>query len=197
MSRVRAATIWTVVAIVGVVPIIVAATSPLLEWRNSVYIAAGFGGVIALSFMFLQPMLAAGLLPGVSLARGRRVHRWVGSALVVSVLVHVIGLWITSPPDVVDALLFVSATPFSIWGVMAMWSVFISACLVLFRYRLHLSVRTWRLSHQCLAVVTVGGSVVHAMMIEGTMGMLSKSVLCALVVVVTGSVLLMQYKTKR
>ena len=90
----------------------------------------------------------------------------------------------------VDALLFVSATPFSIWGVIAMWSVLITAFLVFFRRKLGLSVRKWRLSHRCLATVTVIGSVVHVLMIDGAMEMLSKVVLCACIVVATGLALL-------
>lgn len=177
-------------ALVLILPVIAAATSPLLAWRNSVYIVAGFGGVIALCLMLLQPMLACGILPGLSPKSRRRLHRWVGAALVLSLLIHLIGLWITSPPDVVDALLFVSATPFSIWGVIAMWSVLVTAFLVMSRRRLRIPVRQWRLSHRCLATVTVVGSVVHALMIDGSMEMFSKVVLCACIVVATGYALL-------
>lgn len=183
MSRLRIAFYWTAFAIAVAVPIGAAVTSPLLQWRDPVYIVAGFAGVIAMVLMLFQPMLAAGYLPGFSGPLGWRVHRRVGCVLVVLVTIHVAGLWITSPPDVIDALLFVSPTPFSIWGVIAMWGVFATACLVTFRRRLQLRPRTWRLSHRTLAAVIVVGSVVHAMMIEGTMETLSKSALCALVVI--------------
>ena len=33
--------------------------------------------------------------------------------MAVAVVIHVAGLWITSPPDMIDALLFTSPTPFS------------------------------------------------------------------------------------
>lgn len=197
MSWVRTVSIWSVVVIVCVAPIIVAMNSPLLEWRNVIYITASFGGVIALALMVLQPLLAVGFLPGVSLLRGRRVHRWVGVMLVLSLVVHVVGLWITSPPDVIDALLFVSATPFSLWGVIAMWGVFISATLVLFRRKLTLAARNWLLLHRCLALVIVVGSVVHAMMIEGTMGLVSKVLLCAVVVAGTGFALVKKWRRGR
>lgn len=189
MSRLRIVLFWSVLVIAVTVAIGAAATSPLLAWRDPVYIAAGFAGVIAMALLLFQPMLAAGYLPGLPAARGRRVHRWIGTALVLSVVIHVAGLWITSPPDVIDALLFVSPTPFSIWGVIGMWGVFATACLAAFRRRLHLRPRTWRLSHRSLAAVIVTGSVIHAMMIEGTMEKLSKSVLCVLVLVVTVKVL--------
>ena len=89
----------------------------------------------------------------------------------------------------IAALLFVSPTPFSIWGVIAMWGLFATTILVVFRRRLPLRPRTWRLSHRTLAAVIVLGSVVHAMMIEGTMEILSKSVLCVLAVIATAMVL--------
>ena len=71
-----------------------------------------------------------------------------GSAavLVVAVVIHVAALWITSPPDVVDALLFASPTPFSAWGVIAMWAVFAAALLAALRRRLRLRPRTWRIA---------------------------------------------------
>lgn len=189
MSRFRIAFFWTALAIAVAVPIGAAATSPLLAWRDPVYIVAGLAGVIAMTLLLFQPMLAAGYLPGLSTPRGRRIHRRVGIALVLSVVIHVAGLWITSPPDVIDALLFASPTPFSIWGVIAMWGVFATACLAAFRHRLRLRARTWRLSHRTLAAVIVVGSAVHAMLIEGTMEILSKSALCALVLVATLMVL--------
>ena len=188
MSRIRFVSGYVALALVIVVPIGFAATSPLLEWRDPIYIIAGFAGVIAVSLMLLQPMLAAGFLPGLSKRRERHIHRWVGTALVCLVVVHVVGLWITSPPDVIDALLFNSPTPFSNWGVIAMWAVFASACVALFRRKF--SIRVWRLSHKSLAGVIVTGTVVHAMKVEGTMEILSKSALCMLLVVATGLALL-------
>src|SRR4029453_2042153 len=123
--------------------------------------------IIALGLMLVQPMLIGGYLPGPSAYRGRRAHRWIGGALVIAVVIHVGGLWIASPLDVIDALLFASPTPFSAWGVIAMWAIFATALLAALRLRLR--PRTWRIAHTCLAVVIVVGTVVHAMLIEGTM----------------------------
>lgn len=161
-------------------PIAVAATSPLLAWRDPVYIAAGFAGVVAMGLVLLQPLLAGGYLPGLPGRRGRRVHKWIGGALVTAVVAHVGGLWLTSPPDVIDALLFVSPTPFSAWGVVAMWALFTAALLAALRWRLRIPPRFWRLGHTTLATVVVLGSVIHAMLIEGTMGTISKAALCLL-----------------
>ncbi len=119
----------------------------------------------------------------------RRLHRWVGLSLVTAILIHVGGLWITSPPDVIDALLFVSPTPFSAWGVTAMWAAFAAVLLGLFRQRLNVRFRIWRLGHTGLAAVTILGSVVHAMLIEGTMEIMTKTALCALVLLASARTL--------
>jgi predicted ferric reductase len=173
--------IWVALAAAIGVPIAFAAASDLLAWRDPVYILAGFAGIIALALVLIQPLLIAGYLPGLSAWRGRRAHYWIGGALVVAVLVHVGGLWITSPPDMIDALLYASPTPFSPWGVTAMWAIFAVALLAALRRRLGLRPRTWRIAHMCLAVIIVAGSVVHAMLVEGTMETMSKAALCALV----------------
>ena len=183
MGFVRSTALWLALACAVVVPITVAAMSPLLAWRDPVYIVAGFAGIAALCLLLFQPLLAAGLLPGISALRARLIHRWVGGCLTFAVVAHVACLWLTSPPDVVDALLLRSPTPFSIWGVIALWSVFGAACLVLFRKRSRLRPSVWRMIHRGLAVISVLGSVIHALKIEGTMGEVSKYALCALVVV--------------
>lgn len=185
MMSARAVLLWAALIAAMVLPIIVALLSPLLAWREPVYIAAGFAGVLGLALMLIQPLLTGGYLPGLAAYRGRRVHRWVGGGLVATVVVHVGGLWITSPPDVVDALLLRSPTPFSVYGVIAMWAVFIVAVVAMLRRRLGLGVRTWRVGHTILAVVIVAGTVAHAMLIEGTMEIISKIALCALVVLAT------------
>ena len=183
MARIRPILIWVAVVAAIAVPLGVAATSPLLEWRDAIYIAACLAGVVALALVFVQPLLAVGYLPGLDGRRGRRAHLWVGVGLVVALVLHVAGLWITSPPDIIDALLFRSPTPFSAWGVVAMWALFATALLAAVRKRMQPG--RWRLGHTALAVVVVAGSAVHAMLIEGTMGFWSKAALCALALVAT------------
>jgi predicted ferric reductase len=185
MGLARATLIWVALAAAVCVPIAAAATSPLLAWRGPVYILAGFAGIIALGLVLVQPVLIGGYLPGLSAYRGRRVHHWIGGALVVAMVIHVGGLWITSPPDMIDALLFVSPTPFSPFGVIAMWAIFAVAILFSFRRRLGLRPRTWRIAHMPLAVVIVIGSVVHCILIEGAMETMTKLALCALVLAAT------------
>jgi predicted ferric reductase len=183
MRLARVALIWTALAAAIGVPIAAAAASPLLAWRGPVYILAGFAGIIGLGLMLVQPVLIAGYLPGLSARLGRRAHHWIGGALVVAVVIHVGGLWITSPPDMIDALLFASPTPFSPFGVIAMWAIFAVALLAAFRRRLR--PRTWRIAHRLLAIVIVVGSVVHGLLIEGAMETVSKAALCALVLAAT------------
>jgi predicted ferric reductase len=185
----RATLIWDALAAAVGVPIAAAALSPQLEWRGPVYILAGFAGIIALGLVLVQPLLIGGYLPGLAAYRGRRAHHWIGGALVVAIVVHVAGLWITSPPDMIDALLLTSPTPFSPFGVIAMWAIFAVALLALLRRRLRLRPRTWRLSHMVLAVVIVVGSVLHAVLIEGSMETMTKVALCVLVLAATVKVM--------
>ncbi|MEL7183833.1 MAG: ferric reductase-like transmembrane domain-containing protein, partial [Pseudomonadota bacterium] len=178
----RDALTWCVFGLAISVPLAIAATSPLLAWRDGVYVLAGFAGVVALALLLAQPLLVGGHLAGLSARLGRRTHAWVGAALLASAVVHVGGLWVTSPPDVVDALLFASPTPFSAWGVIAMWAVFAAAALAVLRRRMRIPPRLWRLAHSALAVTIVAGTVIHALLIEGTMGFWSKTFLCVLTV---------------
>jgi predicted ferric reductase len=177
----RAILIWAALALAIGVPIAAAAASEQLAWRGPVYILAGFAGIIALGLVLVQPLLIGGYLPGLSAYRGRRAHHWIGGALAVAVVIHVAGLWFTSPPDMIDALTYASQTPFSPFGVTAMWAIFIVALLAALRRRLGLRLRTWRIVHIPLAIVIVAGSVVHCLLIEGTMETISKAALCAAV----------------
>lgn len=184
MVRLRAAAIWGALALIIGAPLAVAATSPLLAWREPIYIAGGLAGVVALALLLVQPLLIRGTLHGLSRARGRWLHLVAGMSLVGAIVVHVGGLWITSPPDVIDALMFRSPTPFAVWGVLAMWAAFSAAALAALRRPLRLSPRFWRIAHSGLVSVVVAGSVVHALLIEGTMGTASKVILCAVTAIV-------------
>lgn len=177
--------IWAALAVAIGVPIAFAATSEQLAWRRPVYILAGFAGIIALGLVLVQPLLIGGYLPGLSAYRGRRAHHWIGGTLAIAVVIHVAGLWITSPPDMIDALTFSSPTPFSPFGVIAMWAIFAVALLAALRRRLGLRLRPWRIAHIPLAIVIVACSVAHCLLIEGTMETISKAVLCAAVLAAT------------
>lgn len=181
----RSAIIWALVTTSVIVPLLLAANSPLLQWRDPVYKVAGFCGVLTLALLLLQPLLACNQLPGINNIHSKRLHRIIGTTLVVTITIHITGLWITSPPDVVDALLFRSATPFSIWGVAAMWGVILTSVLVVLRKRTSIPPRIWKFAHKALATIIVTGTVVHAVLIDGTMETISKVVLCILLLSAT------------
>ena len=187
MKGTKAGLIWGLLVVAIGVPMAAAAASEQLAWRGPVYIIAGFAGIAALALVLVQPLLIGGYLPGLEAYRGRRAHRLIGGALVAVLQIHVGGLWITSPPDMIDALTFTSPTPFSPFGVVAMWAIFAVALLALIRRRLGL--RTWRIAHMSLASVIVAGSVVHAVLIEGTMETMTKAALCVLVVAAAAKVM--------
>ena len=173
---VRACLIWGGVALVATLPLIAAGFSHLLQWRQPVYILAGFAGIAAFALLWVQPLLMLRALPGLAPAAARWAHRWMGAAVLSLIVLHVAGLWVTSPPDVVDALLLRSPTPFSLWGVIAMGAVFATAGLALLRRRM--GPRRWRRIHGALAAVIVGGTIAHALLIDGTMEPLTKAALC-------------------
>lgn len=176
MGAARAALIWAAVLCTIGAPILAAAVSPLLQWREPAYVAAGLAGVIGLGLMLVQPLLIGGHLPRLSLLRARLLHRWIGSALLVAIGVHVGGLWLTSPPDVVDALTFTSPTLFTPFGVIAMWAVLLAGGLAL--RRKSMALRVWRMGHSALVCVAVVATVVHTLLIDGTMEQITKIVIC-------------------
>lgn len=180
MTRLRPVLFWCALAAAILAPLIAAMTSPQLAWRDPVHIAAGLAGVVAMAALLVQPLLGAGLLPGLAPPRARRLHRWLGGGVLLALILHIAGLWITSPPDVIDILLLRAPTAFSVWGVIAMWATFATAALAL--RRRHLSPRIWRCIHAALAAVIVAGSVLHAMLIEGAMELVTKTLLCILVI---------------
>jgi len=138
--------IWVIVLPAVLVPLLIAAQSPFLEFRQPVYIIAGLAGIVGLALLLIQPLLIQGALPGF------------------------------------DVLLFRSPTPFSIWGGVAMWGVFATILYAALRKPFRLRPERWRQVHLGLAAVIAVGTVVHAVLIEGTMGQVSKGVLCALVI---------------
>ena len=189
-SKQRSVLFWAGLAVVLGIPIFAAITSPLLQWRQPIYIVAGFAGVLALCLLLVQPLAIGRYLPNGDPLRSRAIHRLIGMLLLALVVVHVGGLWITSPPDVIDALLFRSPTPFSLWGVIAMWCVFATALLALLRQRFRIKHKTWQRLHTGLALVIIAGTVAHALLIEGTMETWSKAALAVLAIIATLKVII-------
>jgi hypothetical protein len=106
------------------------------------------------------------------------------------VVIHVAGLWMTSPPDVIDALLFSSPTPFSAWGVIAMWAIFAAALLASVRRGCACAHRSGAAPHRACGGDRRGQRGTHALLIEGTMEILSKIALSALVIAATAKVVI-------
>lgn len=183
--RISAILIWAGLSLLMAVPVLIAGTSPFLAYRNPAYIIGGFAGIICLSLLLIQPLLAANYLPGLHLARARKWHHWVGIAIILCVAGHIGGLYLTSPPDTLDALLLVAATPFSVYGVVAMWGILLTAILVLLRRKLGIGYAPWRMIHNALALVVVIATVIHAVQIEGAMGTISKWTLSIAVLLMT------------
>ena len=177
-------------------PALIATTSPFLAYRKATHIVAGFAGIVCLSFFLIQPLLAVGCLPGLHRSQQRKWHRRIGAAIVICVLLHVGFLFVTSPVDATDALLFAAPTPFSVYGVVAMWGVVLTAFLVMLRGRLGVTYPTWRLIHNGLALVVVVATVIHALEIEGAMEAISKWALCAVVLLTAGITILDQFAIK-
>ncbi|MBT0956863.1 ferric reductase-like transmembrane domain-containing protein [Alphaproteobacteria bacterium KMM 3653] len=163
-----------------VIPIVLAAASPLQSYRSPPYIIGGLAGVTALSLLALQPLLAANGLAILRAAQARRWHRRAGRALLLLIALHVLGLYIASPADALDALLLRSPTPFSVYGVAALCGAALIGLMAAMRRRL--PPRLWQLAHLALAAGVTIATVVHALMIEGTMEQASKWMLCALAV---------------
>lgn len=189
-SRLPALLGWGGAAAVMAAPVAIAAFSPYLASRDLAYIVGGFAGIVGLSLLFLQPLLPAGYLPGLQGPAGRRWHRWLGTAAVLAVALHVGGLYLASPQDTMDALLLVSPTPFSVYGVTAMWGLAATAVLVLLRRQLSLRYALWRLVHNVVGAIVVVATIVHALQIDGAMEPVSKWMLCLAVLVSTSVVLL-------
>ena len=69
-----------------------------------------------------------------------------------------------------------------LFGVVAMWGVFLTAFWAVVKRWLRLRYPVWQRLHTGLAVIVVVSTVVHAVQITGLMELMSKGVLCALAV---------------
>lgn len=165
-------------------PILLATASPYLSSRGAAYLIGGFAGIAALALLVIQPLLAAGDIPGLAPATSRRRHIQVGTLLALCVAGHIGGLYLTSPEDTLDALTLVSPTPFSVYGVLATAGVI--ATLLLLTLRRRLRAVLWANLHTALAVLIVTATVIHAVQIEGAMEPVSKYALCAAALLATG-----------
>lgn len=189
--------VWASLTVLVIASVIIAALSPLQASRNTAYIIASLAGIVALGILALQPLLARGHAPEVHAGRQRRWHRVLGGGLVLAVVLHVGGLYLTSAPDTLDALLLVSPTPFSIYGVTAMWAIALTALLASVRRKLGMPPKLWRGLHTILGITIVVATVIHAVQIEGAMGWWSKIGLSGAALVAFGWVLWVRHRRGR
>ncbi|KPH81976.1 ferric reductase-like transmembrane domain-containing protein [Bosea vaviloviae] len=176
---------WILVAAIACVPVLAAAASPLQRGRELLWIIGGMAGVLALSLLFLQPLLMAATPPLMQVRAGVTWHRRGGIAIVAMVAVHIGALYLYSPEDITDALLLVAPTPFSLYGVISLWCLVLTAALAATRRVLKIGYRPWRILHSVLAVAVVGASAIHAIQIEGAMEEYSKLAICIAALLVT------------
>lgn len=177
--------LWLVVAVLAAGPFFAAVASPLLKGRDAIWVMGGLAGVAALGLLLVQPMLAVGVRAG-TLPRAARIwHRWTGIAIAGLTVLHVAALYAYSPDDILDVLLFVSPTPFSVYGMIGLCGVVLTILVVALRRPLGLKPAHWRVVHSALAVVIVLAGAVHAFMIDGAMEPMSKLALCLAAVTAT------------
>ncbi|MGO4665442.1 ferric reductase-like transmembrane domain-containing protein [Bosea sp. 2RAB26] len=169
---------WFLVAAIAAAPVIAAGLSPLLGGRELLWLTGGMAGVVALSLLFVQPLLMAAAPPLLAARDGIRWHRLCGIAIVAAVALHVGALYAYSPEDVTDTLLLVAPTPFSVYGVISLWCLVLTAVLAATRRAMRLDFRLWRILHSILAVSVVGAGAIHAILIEGAMEEYSKLAIC-------------------
>ncbi len=172
--------IWIPVGVVIGLPVLLAAFSPYLAFRSTTYIVAGFSGILCLSLFVLQPLLPLNTL-NIHPVRARWLHRVIGLSVVALTLIHVGGLYLTSPPDVIDALLLRAPTLFSVFGVFALWGVILTLAITIFRIR----TQTWRIIHQTISSLVIIATAIHALQIEGAMEPVTKWVVCVAAVFAT------------
>ena len=158
------------------VPVVLAMFSPYLAFRPAIYIIAGFAGILTLPLLAIQPILPTRMVD-LNPIRARRLHRIIGPVLILLTLVHIGALYLTSPTDAVDALLLRAPTLFSVFGVIALWALFITASLAMFRKSL--PKRLWNSLHLLFNVALSLSIVVHALQIEGAMEPVSKWIICS------------------
>jgi predicted ferric reductase len=186
-DRLKRIALWTILALVAITPIVLAALSPLQRGREFLWVVGGMAGVLGMSLLLIQPFLMPTAFPRLGMVRHLRWHRWGGIAILAMVILHVGALYAYSPEDISDALLLVAPTPFSLYGVISLWCLVLTAVLTMMRRVMRLHPRPWRILHSVLAVAIVSAAAVHAVLIEGAMEDYSKRVLCFAALVATSA----------
>ena len=53
---------WLLLGVSVAAPLLIAAQSPLLAWRDPIYIASSFAAILGMGLMLIQPALVGGVL---------------------------------------------------------------------------------------------------------------------------------------
>lgn len=179
--------IWLGLLVVMTLPVAMATRSPYLPFRSSIYVLAGFAGIICLSIFVLQPLLSTNHLP-LHPIQTRRLHRIVGTSVLILAIMHVAGLYLTSPPDVIDALLLRAPTLFSVFGVVAMWGIILTVLIA--KLRRTLPANIWRATHRTLSTLVIFATLIHALQIQGMMEPITKWIISIAVLLSIGFTLI-------
>ena len=187
--RIARPLVWLASAGLVALPLLVAGTSPLQEGREPIWILGGLAGVAAMPLLVIQGLLPTGRLA--RLAPSLRWHRVLGYGVLLAVLVHVGALYLYSPEDITDALLFL-APAYSKFGVIAAWCLVFAVLVAVLRRRLGLGHATWRIVHGLLALITVGTAVAHTVMAYGAFDGVVETLTCVAALLATSLALLHQ-----
>lgn len=181
---------WLGVAGAMTVPVALAVASPYLAYRNPAYILGGFAGIVCLALLLIQPLLAAGYLPGLSPVQARRWHRRAGVGDR-AVRGDPCRRPVRDQPARHDRRA-VAGRADPVLGLRGGGDVepLPGRRLVPLRRRTRLGPRGWSLLHNLLALVVVVATALHAVQIEGAMEPVSKTALCGLVLIATAAALI-------
>lgn len=175
-----------------ILPLVVALVSPLQTGREAIWVIGALAGVLALSLLVIQVLLPTPWLRGIIIGDDSRVHRLLGIAIAVIVIVHVGGLYVTSPDDIADALVLQAPT-YSRLGVLSAWCLALSLGLALARRKLALTYSDWQIVHAFLAVVVVTTAVAHTVMIRGTLDGPVEVLLCGAAVIAVSAAIVHRF----
>ena len=147
------------VAIVAA-PVALALTDRHLAGASPALVLSTGAGVLAVSALVVQPLLA----------RGGRIarHQVLGSVALVLVLVHVGALFAEAPDDAWFAMSPDGPTRARM-ALIATVALFGVVALGVLRQRLPLAAGTWRVLHAYLAVVVLALGIGHAVLTDGAL----------------------------
>lgn len=169
------------VAIV-LLPVLLAALSPLQAGRAVPWVWGTLAGVLALSLVVVHVLLPTGWLNSFVGEHNLGWHRILGISITGLTLAHILGLYLYSPDDIGDALVLAAPT-YSRLGVLSAGCLVLSVVLAVTRRQLRLADADWKTIHSALAIAIVGTAVAHAVLLQGTLDGLAEGLVCGSAIV--------------